>query len=251
MFKKCGRTPGGPGLSSSQSSARPETLAHRQVQAELVNTHLGLARSLARRFGHHGEPADDLEQVALLALIKASRRFDANREATFATYATASILGELKRHFRDKTWMLRVPRSLQERYLAIKEAREELGHELGCSPTIAQIAARVGVSEEAILDAMEAGDNYWPASLDVGTSEDGPGIEIPVIDERFDRSLDRQELRQLLPQLDRREQQILKRLYFDGWTQRGVADEIGVSQMQVSRLLARTLAKLRHRLDQP
>jgi RNA polymerase sigma-B factor len=250
MFKKCGRTVSDRGRDIPQSVEQLETLAQRQQQAELVDSHLGLARSLARRFVHHGEPADDLEQVALLALVKAARRFDANRDTAFATYATASILGELKRHFRDKTWMLRVPRSLQERYLAVKEAREELGHELGCSPTIQQIAARVGVSEEAILDAMEAGDNYWPASLDVPTSEDDSGTEVPVIDEGFDRSLDRQHLRRLLPRLDRREQVILKRLYFDGWTQRRVAEEIGVSQMQVSRLLVRTISKLRHWLDE-
>lgn len=250
VFKKCTRTPSGSHRDATQSVAELETLAQRQWQADLVDSHVRLARSLARRFVHHGEPADDLEQVALLALIKAARRFDANRDTAFATYATASILGELKRHFRDKTWMLRVPRSLQERYLAVKEAREELTHELGCSPTIAQIARRVGVSEEAILEAMEAGDNYWPASLDVGTSEDAPVTEVPVIDEGFERSLDRQELRNLLPQLDRREQVILKRLYFDGWTQRRVADEIGVSQMQVSRLLVRTIGKLRHWLDE-
>jgi RNA polymerase sigma-B factor len=250
VFKKCSRTRD-VARGRPDESEPPETLAHRQWQAELVNSHVRLARSLARRFVHHGEPADDLEQVALLALVKAARRFETDRDTAFATYATASILGELKRHFRDKTWMLRVPRSLQELYLAVKEAREELSHELGGSPTIPQIAERVGVSEEAILDAMEAGDNYWPASLDVGTSEDDPVTEVPVVDAGFERSLDRQQLRTLLPRLDHREQVILKRLYFDGWTQRQVADEIGVSQMQVSRLLVRTIGKLRQWLEEP
>jgi RNA polymerase sigma-B factor len=250
VFTKCSRNPSTSTIARPPSTEPTETLAQRQWQADLVQSHIRLAHSLARRFAHHGEPADDLEQVALLALVKAARRFDANRDTAFATYATASILGELKRHFRDKTWMLRVPRSLQERYLAVKEAREELNQELGCSPTIAQIAARVGVSEEAILEAMEAGDSYWPASLDVGTSEDEPVTEVPVVDEGFDRSLDRQQLRNLLPRLEHRELVILQRLYFDGWTQRRVADEIGVSQMQVSRLLVRTIAKLRHWLDE-
>ena len=126
-----------------------------------------MARALAHRFLHRGEPADELEQVALLALVKASRRFDPTRNNTFATYATVSILGELKRHFRDKTWMLRVPRSTQELYLAIKEAREELGHELGRTPTAGQIAARLEVGEDAVLEALEAGGTYWTTSLDV------------------------------------------------------------------------------------
>jgi RNA polymerase sigma-B factor len=253
VFEKCSRTGrlvrGGRGGRPDESET-PQTLAQRQWQADLVRSHVRLARSLARRFAHHGEPADDLEQVALLALVKAARRFEADRDTAFATYATASILGELKRHFRDKTWMLRVPRSLQELYLAVKEAREELGHELGCSPTIPQLATRLGVSDEAILDAMEAGDSYWPASLDVGPSEDDYVTEVPVLDGGFDRSLDRQQLRSLLPRLDHREQLILKRVFFDEWTQRQVAAEIGVSQMQVSRLLVRTVAKLRQELGE-
>jgi RNA polymerase sigma-B factor len=249
VFRKSAPTSRSTDRHPLEPDEQPQTLAHRHWQGDLVNSHVGLARSLARRFVHHGEPADDLEQVALLALVKAARRFDAARDTAFATYATASILGELKRHFRDKTWMLRVPRSLQERYLALKQARDELSHELGCSPSTRQIAVRVGVSEEAILEAMEAGDSYWPASLDVGSSEDEPVIEVPVLDEGFDRSLDRQQLGKLLPRLDHREQVILRRLYFDGWTQRRVADEIGVSQMQVSRLLVRTIEKLRRGLE--
>ncbi len=233
------------GVRPAAREDRSDTLARRQFQTQLVNTHLRLAGSLARRFAHHGEPTDDLEQVALMALLKASRRYDANRDATFATYATASILGELKRHFRDKTWMMRVPRSVQELYLSVKDAREELGHRLGASPTIPEIAAHLGVPEESVLDAMEAGDSYWPASLDMRMADDEAKTDIPVIDRAFDHSLDVQQLQGLLPRLDRREQLILKRLYFDGRTQRQVAAEIGVSQMQVSRLLVRTITKLR------
>jgi RNA polymerase sigma-B factor len=239
-----------PALARADATSSSDTLASRQLQAELVVSHLRLARSLARRFSHHGEPTDDLEQVAMLALVKAARRFDPNRDTAFATYATASILGELKRHFRDKAWMMRVPRSIQELYLQVKDAREELGRTLCCSPTVAQIADHLRVSEEAVLEAMEAGSNYWPASLDVGGSEDDPVTEVPVIDGSFDRSLERQQLERVLPRLDHREQVILRRLYFDGWTQRRVADEIGVSQMQVSRLLGRTLDRLRGWLDE-
>jgi RNA polymerase sigma-B factor len=216
------------------------------MQQDLVTHHVRLARALARRFLHRGEPADELEQVAYLALIKASHRFDRQHNTTFATYATVSILGELKRHFRDKTWMLRVPRSTQELYLSIKDAREELGHQLGAPPTVAQIASHLEVTEEHILEAMEAGESYWTASLD-GRGPDGErSIDIPVTDWALDRTLDREGLRLLLPRLDQREQLILKRLFFDGYTQQRVADELGASQMQISRLLARIIAKLRH-----
>jgi RNA polymerase sigma-B factor len=216
-----------------------------QRQQDLVTQHINLARSLARRFLHRGEPADDLEQVAFLALVKAARRFDPNHEAAFSTYATVSILGELKRHFRDKTWMLRVPRSTQELYLSIKDAREELGHRLGSSPTVPEIAAHMGVGVEDVLEAMEAGRTYWPDSLDVTGPDGERTFDVPDFDDSLDRAVDRQQLRVLLPRLDERERLVLKRIYFDGQTQQRVAEEIGASQMQVSRLLARTLAKLR------
>lgn len=224
----------------------PVSLASREDHSSLVEGHANLARSLARRFSHHGEMADDLEQVALLALVKAARRYSPEHGSSFATFATASVMGELKRHFRDKTWMLRVPRSLQETYLAVKTAREELGQTLGTSPTVQQIAKHLSTTDEAVLAAMEAGDSYWPASLDTPrkTDEDS-ATDVPVVDAGFESSLDRRQLRESLPKLERREQLILKRLYFDGWTQRRVAEEIGVSQMQVSRLMARTLSKLR------
>jgi RNA polymerase sigma-B factor len=223
----------------------PDSLTRRQMQHDLVTQHVRLARALAHRFLRRGEPADELEQVAFLALVKASYRFDPGHNTTFATYATVSILGELKRHFRDKTWMLRVPRSTQELYLSIKEAREELGHQLGSPPTVAQIASHLEVSEEAILEAMEAGGSYWTASLDVRGPDGERSIDIPVTDGALDQALDRQRLRVLLPRLEEREQLILKRLYFDGYTQERVANELGASQMQVSRLLARTMGKLR------
>jgi RNA polymerase sigma-B factor len=221
------------------------SLLRRDAQQRLVTDHLRLAGALARRFLHRGEPIDELEQVAFLALVKASRRFDPKHNAAFATYATVSILGELKRHFRDKTWMLRVPRSTQDRYLAVKEAREDLGHQLRTTPTVAQIATQLGVTDEVILEAMEAGGSYWTASLD-GRAPDGERtIDLPVTDPALDRALDRQRVQALLPRLDHREQLVLRRLFFDGFTQQQVADEIGASQMQVSRLQARTIAKLR------
>lgn len=245
IFRKCTRARTAEPTGPVRADAPADTLARHQVQAELVAGHARLARSLARRFSHHGEAKEDLEQVAMLALLKAARRFDPGRETSFSTYASASILGEIKRHFRDKTWMMRVPRSVQEKYLAVKEAREVLTHELACSPTIRQIGDRLGITDEAVLEAMEAGENYWPESLDVGVFEGETGRDVPVVDGGFELSLERQQFVAVMPRLAPRERLILKRLFFDGWTQRQVAEEVGVSQMQISRLLAQTTAKLR------
>jgi RNA polymerase sigma-B factor len=245
VYRKCGRTrPHSRSTCQSRIKTVPETLAHRRAQRELVQDHVRLARSLARRFAHHGEPTDDLEQVAMLALVKAAKRFDPDRNTRFATYATSSILGELKRHFRDKTWMLRVPRPVQELYLSVKQTRDEMTHELCTTPTNAQIAERLGVSEEAVLGAVGAGDNFWPASLD-GRAGEESGIEVPVHDHSFDQCLDRVHVQSSLPGLDDRERLVLRRVYFDDATQREIAAELGISQMQVSRVLAQAVNKLR------
>jgi RNA polymerase sigma-B factor len=236
--------------SSGPQAVLPEdassTLAGWQRRDTLVSEHIGLARSLARRFSHRGESPDDLSAVAQLALVKAARRYEEDRGTPFAPYATACILGELKRHFRDRAWSFRVPRPMQELYLAAKEAREELGHQLGRSPTVAQVAVHLSVSEEALLEAMEAGSNYRADSLDVPTVDGDRPTDIGVIDSALDRVIDRERLRRLLPTLTREERLMLTRLFFEDKTQQQVADELGVSQMQVSRMLARTVKKLRH-----
>lgn len=220
------------------------------VEQQLIKDHLGLARALARRFAHRGEALDDLEQVAMLALVKVARRFDDSVGASFSTYATTSILGELKRYFRDHSWMMRVPRRTQETYLAFKRASEALEQDLGRPASIPELSAYVGVSDEEILEAMEAGRSFWPASLDTAPSEDAPAPidELATDDEGFDLALDRHRLQELLPALDKREQLIINLLFFEGRTQQSVAERIGVSQMQVSRLLHRILANLRRQL---
>jgi RNA polymerase sigma-B factor len=245
VYRKCAPA-GVPGCRRHrhQAGAQPDTLARHRAQEELVASHLRLAKSLARRFEHHGEPSDDLEQVAMLALVKAAKRFDPDRDTRFATYATSSILGELKRHFRDKTWMLRVPRPMQELYLSIKQAADELSQTLGASPSIEEIARHLRTTDDAVCNALGAGENFWPASLD-GGQDDEPGREIPVVDGSFDQMLDRIQVQRLMPRLADRERLILKRIYFDNRTQHEVAAELDVSQMQVSRLLARTVARLR------
>lgn len=232
-----------PGLEGSEDGAM--TLAERQRQEDLVLDHLELAKALARRFANRGQPIEDLEQVTRLALLKAAKRFDPDRGNAFASYATANILGELKRYFRDKTWAMRVPRPLQELHLAAKDARDQLGQTLGTSPTVAQVAEHLGVSEEDVLESMEAGSTYRVEALDVAGQDEGRTREVPVTDTALDQVLDRERLRAALPRLDRTERIILKGLYFEGRTQQDLAGELGVSQMQISRLHARACAKLR------
>jgi RNA polymerase sigma-B factor len=219
-------------------------------QQRLIREHLGLARALARRFAHRGEATDDLEQVAMLALVKVSRRFDSTLGASFSTYATTSIVGELKRHFRDHSWMMRVPRRTQETYLAFKRGSEALEQQLGRPASIPELSAYLGVGEEAILEAIEAGRSFWPASLDTPPSEDKPAPIDTLEDDEdpYEMALDRHRLTELLPQLEPRQQTIIGLLYFEGWTQQRVADRIGISQMQVSRILHRILDTLRSQL---
>lgn len=216
-----------------------------RLQEQLVADHMALARSLARRFEGRGEPADELRQVALAALVSCAQRFDPTRGVAFSSYATGSVLGELKRHFRDRAWGMRVGRSTQETYLEVNRARETLSQVNGRSPTIAEIAQEIGTTEERVLEAMDAERGYWLASLDAPRDESGESIELASIDEGFDRALNRHQLHALLPELSNRERLILERRFFRGWTQERIARDIGVSQMQVSRLLAKTLADLR------
>ena len=223
------------------------------LRDQLVETHLGLAEYLARRFDRRGEPLDDLIQVASLALIKAVERFDPERGLEFSTFAVPTIAGELKRHFRDKSWAVRVPRRLQELHLRLGTVVAELTHELGRSPTIPEIAERLEASTEDVLEAMEAGRAYRSSSLDAPvTGEEGDGAtplsaRMGEIDLNLTKVDERSQLASLLKDLPERERTILVLRFFDGLTQSQIADRIGISQMHVSRLLARTLQDLRQK----
>ena len=216
---------------------------------ELIEAHLGLAEYLARRFSNRGEPLDDLTQVASVGLLKAVDRFDPTREVEFSTYATHTIVGELKRHFRDNGWAVRAPRRMQELYLRLGKIVSTLGQELGRSPTIPELAAEAQVSEEEVLEALEAGQAYRFASLDAPTAGDDEGDTMSaVLGEEDPGMIDaehRVALSPLLAQLPKREQVILHLRFFEGLTQSGIAERLGISQMHVSRLLARSLAQLR------
>jgi RNA polymerase sigma-B factor len=219
------------------------------LREELVAAHLGLAEYLARRFANRGEPLDDLVQVASLGLIKAVDRFDPERGVEFSTYATHTIVGELKRHFRDKGWAIRAPRRMQELYLRLGKVVGTLSQELGHSPTIAELAAEVEVSEEEVLEALEAGQAYRSTSLDapVGNEEgETLGAHLGEDDVSLADVESRATLSPLLAQLPPRERLILHLRFFEGLTQSEIATRLNISQMHVSRLLARSVSELRN-----
>lgn len=224
------------------------------LRDQLVGAHLGLAEYLARRFANRGEPLDDLVQVASLGLIKAVDRFDPTRGVAFSTYATHTIVGELKRHFRDKGWAVRAPRRMQELYLSLGKVVASLGQELGRSPTIAELAAEVQVSEEEVLEALEAGQAYRSTSLDApaGTEEgETLGARLGGEDASLEDAESRATLSPLLGQLGQRERLILHLRFFEGLTQSEIANRLGISQMHVSRLLARSVSQLRTAAETP
>src|SRR5438105_7347222 len=224
------------------------------LRDELVESHLGLAEYLARRFCNRGEPLDDLVQVASVGLIKALDRFDPGREVEFSTYATHTIVGELKRHFRDKGWAVRAPRRMQELYLRLGKVIGILSQELGRSPTIQELAAEAQVSEEEVLEAMEAGQAYRFASLDApspGDEGDTMGAALGDDDPELIDAERRATLSPLLSRLPQREQTILHLRFFEGLTQSEIASRLGISQMHVSRLLGRSLAQLRAEGEAP
>lgn len=223
----------------------------RALRDRLVAAHLPLAVHLARRFANRGEPAEDLEQVAALALVKAVERFEPDRGLAFATFAAPTILGELKRHFRDQGWGVRVPRRIQELHLALGGVVERLTQELGRAPTIGEIAAAAGVAEEEVLEALDAGRAYRPGPLEAagddatGHAEVVPGGEDPDLD-RVEVSAT---LAPLLAKLPERERRIVRLRFFAHMTQSEIAARLGISQVHVSRLLARSLRRLRDEGD--
>jgi RNA polymerase sigma-B factor len=221
------------------------------AREELTRRFLPLAEYLARRFSGRGESQDDLFQVASLGLLNAIDRFDLSRDVQFSTYAAVTIVGELKRHFRDKGWAVRVPRRLQEIGLRINTVLPELSQQLGRSPTIDEIAARCDANAEEILEAMEASQAYATSSLDAPAGEDGAApIEVLGSDDPSMELLE--EWASVAPavrDLPQRERTVLYLRFFRGLTQSEIAREVGVSQMHVSRILSQTLRELREAVN--
>jgi RNA polymerase sigma-B factor len=216
------------------------------LRAELLAAYDGFAVGLARRFPSRREAPEDLAQVARLGLLKALDRFDPARGRPFTAFARATIVGELKRHVRDRTWSMRVPRSLQEQYLVVVRALDDLAQELGRSPRITDVATRAGLTEEQVLEAIELGDVQCPLSLNVPVGEgDGYLLDPGGEDSAFGVVDGRALIGTLLARLTEREREVLQMRFMDELTQAEIAKRLGVSQMYVSRLLVRTLSRLR------
>jgi RNA polymerase sigma-B factor len=229
-------------------SGTPE---YAELRNRLVRMHLPLVEHLARRFRNRGEPLDDLTQVATIGLIKSVDRFDPDRGVEFSTYATPTVVGEIKRHFRDKGWAVRVPRRLQELRLSLTTATAELSQLHGRSPTVHELAEKLGISEEEVLEGLESANAYSTLSLDVpDTDDESPAVAdtLGAEDEALEGVEYRESLKPLLEDLPPREKRILLLRFFGNMTQSQIAQEVGISQMHVSRLLARTLAQLREKL---
>jgi RNA polymerase sigma-B factor len=216
------------------------------LRGQLVEDYLWIARHGARRFGGRGEAADDLLQVASLALVKAVDRFDPEMNLRFATFAMPTIVGELRRHFRDRTWSMRVSRRLKDLHLELRTASEHLTNELGHSPSVAELADALEISVEEVLEAMEAGATYRATSLDAGpVGTDGNESSIPGEDHaELDATSERVAVQSSLATLSQRDRRVVYLRFYLGLTQAEIAEQIGVSQVHVSRILRASLARL-------
>jgi RNA polymerase sigma-B factor len=221
-----------------------------KAREQLIEQYMSLVRSLARRYSYRGEQLEDLVQIGAIGLIKAIDRFDLERGVELTTYATPNIIGEIKRHFRDKGWSVRVPRGLQELNVQLSRLVEQLTVQLARSPTIPELAKAAGVEEEQVLEALESGRAYTSLSLSVGggggDDDDLDPLEsLGTEEHQYEVSEDRAVLAPGFKVLDERERKILQLRFFDGLTQSQIAQQVGISQMHVSRLIRRSLEKIR------
>jgi len=232
---------------SSGSAAHTRVPATSREREDLIVEHLPLVRALARRYANRGEPLDDLEQAGTIGLIKAVDRFDPAKGTDFRSFATPTILGEIRRHFRDRTWAVRVARGLKDDYSKVVTTSGALTTRLGRTPSVAEIAAEADLTEEDVLDAIAAHTAYRPRSLShpPPSREDEAPFEIPVEERGYDTAEGRQTLQQGLACLPARERVILHLRFEKGLIQSEIAEIVGISQMHVSRLISRSLETLR------
>ncbi len=228
---------------ADRPAGNPERLA---LRAAIVESQLPLVHHLAQRFRGRGEPYDDLVQVGTIGLLNAVDRFDPER-GSFAGFAVPTILGEIRRHFRDRGWAMRVPRRLQDLGRQINQAREELTHQLGRSPTVLELARHLDADPDLVLEALDTAGMY--ATVPLPTSPDESELNVGFVDHALELVEHRETLRPLLEQLPPRERKILALRFVRNLSQSQIAAEVGVSQMHVSRLLARSLDALRAGLD--
>jgi RNA polymerase sigma-B factor len=234
-----------------RASEETDPVERKRLQDEVVVLHMGLARAIAARYRGRGIADEDLSQAASMALLKAARSFDASRGVEFLSYAVVTMKGEVKRQFRDFGWMVRPPRPIQKLQADVSRADSELTHELGRSPRVAEVAAHLGVPEEDVVEALSADGCFTPTSLDTPVGADGTGVlgeMIPSDDSAMSDAEARVMLAPAVRALPEREREVLYLRFFKQQTQAQIAEEIGVTQMQVSRILARVLGQLRGQL---
>ena len=218
----------------------------------IIERCLPLADHIARRFEGKGEARDDLLQVARIGLINAVKRFDVEMGSDFASFAVPTIMGELRRHFRDNSWSVKVPRRMKELHLQIGTASAEMSQRLGRAPTATELAAELGIDRDEVLDGLMAGSSYKTTSIDgAAGSEERPSLAETLgdVDPGLEKVEYREALRPLLAELPERERTVLVLRFFESMTQSQIAAKVGISQMHVSRLLAKTLAQLREKLE--
>ena len=225
-----------------------------EAREQLIVSHINLVRYIAAKFKNRGEPLDDLIQVGTVGLIKAIDRFDPERGLEFTTYATPTIMGEIKRHFRDKGWTVRVPRRLQELSAKVNTATDELTVQLQRTPTVDEIAARLGTTADEVLEAMESSSAYSSVPLEAGGSgedEEAPSIidRYASVDPDLAASDDRMVLADAIAEFPEADQAAIRMRYVDGMTQVEIAEKLGISQVQVSRMLRRALKRIQEKID--
>ena len=229
---------------------------YRRQRDAIIECCLPLADHIARRFNNRGEPFEDLVQVARVGLLNAVNRFDADNGADFLAFAVPTMMGEVRRHFRDHGWSVKVPRRLKELNSQLRRSREALSQQLGRAPTASEIAADLGIDREEVVQAQITSSAYSTLSSDApaGASDDDSRSvthTLGDLDANLDKVLDVETVRPLLAELPERDQMVLKLRFFDNMTQTQIAERLGISQMHVSRLLARSLARLRQRVQTP
>jgi RNA polymerase sigma-B factor len=236
-------------LLHTMATMAPKDPARERLREQVVTGYLPVAQHIAQRYAQRGEPLEDLVQVASLALVNAVDRYEPGRGHNFLGYAIPTITGEVRRHFRDKTWSMRVPRRLQELHLSVNKVITELSHELQRAPRPSEIATRLNLTTDEVLDALQVAQSYRADSLDELLNSDSNGASLGDrlgdTDARFEQFTEAHSLAPHLRDLPVRERSILIMRFFDEMTQTQIAEQIGISQMHVSRLLTKTLAQLR------
>lgn len=235
------------------SGLSEDSPARGRQRERIVERCLPLADHIARRFDGRGEPREDLVQVARVGLVNAVNRFDVEAGSDFVSFAVPTIMGEVRRHFRDNSWSVKVPRRLKELHLRLGAATAELSQRLGRAPTASELAEELDMDREEVIEGLVAGSSYNTLSIDSGGGgdEDAPAIvdTLGDMDDGLDQIDNRETLRPLLAQLPERERTVLLLRFFESMTQTQIAERVGVSQMHVSRLLAKSLARLRDQLQ--